>query len=317
MKIIGMLPVHNEEDIIEEAIQHLLSQGLELVVLDNGSTDKTFQICEKFLDKGVLKLEQFKSTTFQYITIVRMLYDMAIFENPDWVIRSDTDQLLESGMNMTLKDAISQADAEGYNIIQFDEFNFYMTEEDNESAKSIKEKLLYYSYDGDFYYKSWKFVPGILVTGFSIAGHFPIFPPGEVYKTFPKKFIIRHYPFRSKQQAKNRIQERLSRIPDAFYRPGKIFPIHKVVQSDYSSSVDHKLLTKYNEGDQWNLEKKYTPYSVEEQLTRDQLISKEGLLKIFEVEADLKQKKSELVKAESKIAALENIIDESLNEKKL
>jgi len=48
-----MLPVYNDEDIISEIIEHILSQGIELVIFDDGSTDKTFEICKKFLDSGV------------------------------------------------------------------------------------------------------------------------------------------------------------------------------------------------------------------------------------------------------------------------
>ena len=59
-----MLPVHNGQDVVEEVIEHLVSQEIELVVLDNGSTDNTFQICKKFADDGLIKLEKFNSETF-------------------------------------------------------------------------------------------------------------------------------------------------------------------------------------------------------------------------------------------------------------
>ena len=36
-----MIPVYNGGDIIQEVIEHLLSQGLEIVILDNGSTDES------------------------------------------------------------------------------------------------------------------------------------------------------------------------------------------------------------------------------------------------------------------------------------
>ena len=41
LKIIGMIPVYNCEDIIEEVIQYYIEEGLDLVILDNGSTDHT------------------------------------------------------------------------------------------------------------------------------------------------------------------------------------------------------------------------------------------------------------------------------------
>ena len=48
MKIVALIATYNEEDIIKEVIEHLLSQGLEIVLLDNGSTDQTYEICKKF-----------------------------------------------------------------------------------------------------------------------------------------------------------------------------------------------------------------------------------------------------------------------------
>jgi len=35
MKVIGMLSVFNDEEIISEVIEDLISQGLELVILDS------------------------------------------------------------------------------------------------------------------------------------------------------------------------------------------------------------------------------------------------------------------------------------------
>jgi len=51
---------------------------------------------------------------------------MALEYSPDWVVKNDSDEFLESGIsNMTLRDAIKQVDQEGYNLIQFDRFDFF------------------------------------------------------------------------------------------------------------------------------------------------------------------------------------------------
>ena len=39
VRIIGITTVYNESDIVGQVIEQLVSQGIELVVLDNGSTD--------------------------------------------------------------------------------------------------------------------------------------------------------------------------------------------------------------------------------------------------------------------------------------
>jgi len=280
MKIIGLMPVYNDEDIVGEVIEHLISQGLELVVLDNGSTDKTYEICKKYLGKGILKLSQYKSSQFQPDLIYRMLYHMALTQSPDWVIRSDSDELLESGIkNITLKDAITQADSEGYNLIQFDRFDFFMTDDDNESAKSVKEKLTYYSYLGDFAYRAWKYFPGIRIG--DVVGHYPIFPGEYRYKIFPKKFLFRHYTFRSEEQAKKKMETKLRGRGNV---KKDQLPLHdrhkKILKQNFSKKINHNLLTKYNEDGKWNLEIKFNPYDIESPPKRQELFSEDGTLKV-------------------------------------
>jgi len=46
VKIVGILTVYNDEKYVEEIIEYYISQGIDLVVLDDGSTDRTFEICE-------------------------------------------------------------------------------------------------------------------------------------------------------------------------------------------------------------------------------------------------------------------------------
>jgi glycosyltransferase involved in cell wall biosynthesis len=49
-----IIPVYNGEGWMEKCISSVLSQtykNLEIIVVDDGSTDKSFQICEKFLEK--------------------------------------------------------------------------------------------------------------------------------------------------------------------------------------------------------------------------------------------------------------------------
>ena len=273
-----MLPVYNDEDIIEEVIEHLISQEIPLVVLDNGSTDGSYEICKKFVGKGIIELKQFKTSSYKWDLILRMLYDMALVHSPDWVMRSDSDEFLESGLkNTTLKEAIIQADNEGYNLIQFDAFQFFMTDNDNESAKSIKDKLRYYSCQGEFAYRAWKYFPGIRIG--DAMGHYPIFPDDYRYKIYPHKLVDRHYPFRSKKQAeikmKNRIRGREKSTSELALDQHEI----KILIQDFSRKFDHKLLTKYNEDGKWDYEIKFCPFTHPKLPRKEDLFTDDGELK--------------------------------------
>jgi len=281
MKIVGMLSTYNEEDFVENVIKHLLNQGLELVILDNGSTDNTFEICKKFVNKGVLKLEQFQSNTYQWAIILIKLYDMALIQSPDWVIRSDSDELLESGVNnLTLKEAILEADSQGFNLIQFDEAHFFMTDKDNENANSVKERMIYYSWVSDFMYRCWKYFPGIRVE--DKGGHLPVFPPDQKYKIFPRNFVIRHYNIRKKDQLEQKTKQRRVRIANT--GEGELgwhtrYEIY--LKNNFSGIVNHKLLTKYNEDNNWNLENKFDPRKGDRAMRKkEDIFTNDGYLKI-------------------------------------
>ncbi len=208
---------------------------------------------------------------------------MAIANSADWIIGIDSDEFLESGSNnMTLKESIKQVDSEDYNLIQFDRFDFFMTDNDNESAKSIREKMPYYSCQGDFLYRAWKYCHGTRVE--ETGAHYPIFPEGIRYKIYPRKFPFRHYTFRSKEHAEKKMADRLrnwekntkiDKRNDSHY--------NKMLRANYTEKIDHKLLTKYEEDKNWNLERKYCPFLDGDgnHPTRDKIITVDGWLKTY------------------------------------
>ena len=268
----------NEEDIIEEMIKHHLSQGIELVVLDTGSTDSTYEICKKFSDNDQIKLFQNKATQWDLALNLQKIYDCALKESPDWIIHIDADEFFESGINgVNLKNALERVDKEGYNLVQFDRFEFFITDNDNENSDSITKKLTYYSYELDYLYRAWKFFPGIRndITG----GHYPIFPTGHKYKIYPRKFVCRHYRNRSKNQTIKKLKERIERLekmPD--FKIGWNIHYQKTLEENKEIVVNHNLLTKYNNDNKWNSEKKFSYYTMEFP-RREDLFSDNGILK--------------------------------------
>jgi len=292
--LVGMLPVYNEVDIVEEVIQHLLSQGLDLVVLDNGSTDGSYEICTKFAEKGLITLNQVKTSKFDFPLILRILYDMALTRNPDWLIRSDQDEILESGNeNLTLKEAIEREDEKGCNLIQFDVFEFFMTNNDNLSAKSIKDKFRYYSWQHDNAYRAWKHIPGTRVG--DAGGHFPIFPEGIRHIIAEKKMVLRHYRFRDKEQAIKNNKERIARVKDIPERKiGWYEHLDKISEQKYFEPVNYRLLCEYKEDNKWNSESGFQPFVLTTQPKREELFSEDGRLllhypSVLETLANLKE----------------------------
>jgi len=279
LKIVGTVSVFNEEDIVEEWIKHHLSQNLELVIIDSGSTDSSFEICKKFADNGKIKLFRIKEKSWWDLALdLRRQHDLALTDSPDWIIHMDADEFFESGVDgLTLKKAIEKVDEEGYNLIQFNRFEFFMTHENENLSGSIIEQNNFYSFETDFIYRAWKFYPGIFVE--PSGGHYPVFPSELKYRIYPKKMICRHYRFRNKKQAEKKLRlrtERTENSPDI--KIGWHSHLKKIQRND-SLIVDCKKLTKYNEDNKWN-EKETFSYFPRKHPKREDLFSQDGHLLI-------------------------------------
>jgi len=311
MKIIGIIPVYNDEDILKEIIDYYISQGLELVILDNGSTDNSYKICEKFVGLGVKKLIKFKTDNYisKWDSILRALYDIAIEQNPDWIIKIDSDEFLESGqVGVSLKEGIEQVASQGYNYIQFDRFDFFMTDNDNKNAESVRQKLQYYSCQGDYLYRAWKYYPGVMIESFAFV-HFPILPDDVRYKIYPKKFVMRHYQFTSEKQALKKIEDRTRGTNYEKTKKGLNYHYKNLVEHDCSKRMDHKLLTKYNEDGIWNYDLKFHPYMDSLPWKKDDIFSKDGKLKIkFKTRWELEMQLHEIEQHNIKFKIIRKLI---------
>jgi len=296
-----MIPVFNAVDVLEEVIEHALSQGIEPVVLDNGSTDGSYEVCEEFAKKNLIKLKRYPTSNFDYGLVMRILYDMALELKPDWLMIHDQDELPETGLdNVTLKEFIKNEDAKGFNLIQFDVFEFFMTDNDNELEKSIKKKFKYYSWQHDFTYRAWKHIPGTRVE--DTLGHLPIFPELYRYKITQKKCVLRHYRFRDKNQALKNVKERTDRIK---LRPetkiGMLVHYKKISEQNFSEKIDHLILNQYLEDNNWNYESKFRPFVMTGQAKREKIFSETGeLLNHYPTILELKAKLKEIMEEPKK-----------------
>jgi 2-polyprenyl-3-methyl-5-hydroxy-6-metoxy-1,4-benzoquinol methylase len=137
--------------------------------------------------------------------------------------------------------------------------------------------LRYYSFQSDFTYRAWKFTPGINPIGKGLGGHCPIFPSDLKYKIYPKKFVLRHYNFRNKEQAQQKMNDRVSRKVNPISKGKQIGHIERTLKFEYADPVDINLLSEYDPELPWNIEKKFSPYIDEHPSAKD-LFSEEGYL---------------------------------------
>lgn len=205
----------NEADIIEESISKLINQGVDVYLIDNGSTDNSIEIAKKYLNKGLIEIKTAKfyengKEVYDWTKLLALKQDIAKSLDYDWFIHVDADEIRYSPWKKyNLSEGISIVNSMGYNLINFKLFNFHLTTE-RERKSSVEEGMQYYSKGEDFnrmQVKAWK--KDLQIDLLRFAGHIAVVKEPNI---FPTRFIHKHYPIRSIEQGARKIlKERLGR----------------------------------------------------------------------------------------------------------
>ena len=98
MRIAVIGRVLNEDDIIEAFVRHHLAYAERILLLDNGSTDRTLEILRALRAEGApLTVMQSKAVFFnerEYNTLLYRIADHAF--KPDWILPLDVDEFVDT-----------------------------------------------------------------------------------------------------------------------------------------------------------------------------------------------------------------------------
>jgi len=200
MKIIAFITVYNEEEMIGKCIENAREQGLDVIVIDNGCTDRTIEIAK---DLGVLVSEH-KTEKYDVVAMITWAVSQAKRIGCDWYAVKDADEMFETYDGRKVIEVVNDADILGYNCMRFDMYEFWPTVDDDLSITDFTERIQYYSYYASHRLSMIKNNPEIWVAN-------PHEARGTV-KESPNKLILRHYKFIGLEQGREKVKSRLSRV---------------------------------------------------------------------------------------------------------
>lgn len=212
-KVLAIIHCYNENDIIENTIEYLLEQDVDVYILDNWSNDGTyesaFEMKTRYPDRIYLKRfpESGKSEYYEWYNQLAETERISKELNYNWYIHYDADEMrIGPWSELNLRQTIYKIDSCGYNEVENTVIDFKLTGEEND----IFMKDTYFDFGHRVAHfeqaKSWKKCEDLDLK--SSGGHEARI---ENPKVFPLKILNRHYPMRSVEQAKRKIN--IDRLP--------------------------------------------------------------------------------------------------------
>lgn len=205
MKIIAFTIVYNEEEVIAKCIKNAREQGLDIIVIDNGCTDRTIKIAKSY---GV-PIYEYKTDKYNVFEVNKWAIAKVREIGCDWFVLKDADEIFETYDGKKIIEAVAEADVAGCNCMRFDMYEFWPTVDDDMTIKDFTKRIQHYSYFGDKHLKMIKNCAEIGIDN-------PHRPYGQI-KESSERLVLGHYKFISLEQGRRKTKSRLSR----YYYPRK------------------------------------------------------------------------------------------------
>ena len=256
LPVLAIMHVFNEQDIINDTVNHLLGQGVDVHIIDNWSTDNTYAIIKSLASASKrVSYERFPEKANHKFELAKMLTRVTEVAKAKpqykWVMLNDADEIRWSPwQDLNLQQALSFVDSVGYSAVDYTVFNFVPTKEGFGSGQRLLSFFEYGEFSGlaghFVQVKSWKNNPEASLA--PSGGHHVNFTN---LKIFPLKFFLSHYPIRSSQHAHEKIfRQRKARFSLQERRKGWHAQYDNIDKST-SFIGDHNSLIKFGTPDFW------------------------------------------------------------------
>lgn len=207
-KPLAITPAYNEADIIAHTVRHLRSQGFDSLVIDNWSTDRTY---EAAADAGALVVKWPKdgpSDITRWADMLKFVAELAR-SHDGWVMFNDADELRSAPGGLTLDAWFECLSASGMNAAAFTVRTYWPIDNGYDGSISPSSYFKHYTLDGVDsmlpHVKAWHqpSTHGRIADLHSSGGHHVQFP--GVRYSLQSPGLIRHYPIRSQSHGERKV----------------------------------------------------------------------------------------------------------------
>jgi hypothetical protein len=209
MDVVAIVCIREDEEYVAGCLSHLIENGVQYAIIDNGLGDASRELLAqaRYRKHLVAFAELPFSGAFELDRQIEKKEEVISRLRADWVIHLDADEIMESHVEgESLADAIARIDAQGWTVINFEEYVFLPVDGPYRPGPRLPQPLCSYYYfrptPGPRLMRARKNSPGLSMTPSSreaSAGGHLVF--GSEVKLAPESFALRHYIVRDQDHA--------------------------------------------------------------------------------------------------------------------
>lgn len=207
LRVVAVLAARNEERFIRACLENLFRQGVDVYLCDNGSTDCTVEIATRYLGAGLVGIEHIPfDGTYRWESILRRKEALFRELDADWLMHVDADELhLPPPGHASIAAALAQAEAQGFEAVELDEFTFLPTSEDpdHDHPDFVRTLRTYYPFRprSPHCVRAFRKQHAPMEIAWSGGHHVRLPHPPRLY---PQPFRMKHYLFLSAEHAERK-----------------------------------------------------------------------------------------------------------------
>jgi hypothetical protein len=215
-RVVAFMAAYNEEDIIVQSITKWTDQGVRVHVLENWSTDSTYDLAKELEGRLPVTVERFpKDGPSEYFDWGAMLGRMEALSTEikaDWFVRRGADEVLASPWpGVSYRDGLYLVDQSGFNCVDHTIVEFHPVDDGFKTGMDHEDYFRHFDLKHLSHRnqrKAWKNL-GQRISTIPSAGHDVVFNGRRIY---PFKFLVKHYSFRSQSHGERKVfRERKAR----------------------------------------------------------------------------------------------------------
>lgn len=219
---LAIIAMFNDADCIEYILRAAIREGLSLWLIDNWSTDETFDIIsrlskDEYCAPFIEGIERFPvggpSKDYDWTGILERKQNLAALHPGRWILHQDSDEITVSLFgNRTCGETLHAIERLGYNAVNMRMFDFRPITKSLPDSE-LEEYFKYFEFSNKPGYgaqiKAW-IQPDYVIDLSGSGGHYATF---DGIRAFPLRMPRKHYALRSVDHARRKImQERLPRF---------------------------------------------------------------------------------------------------------